>query len=167
MAVTILFYTGLSAIVTSCSFAFASIFYVTDALYKRRERREHQAVLIDAWLSRVSRDGDDVDVYAEVSNRSDGSVRFVFFSVLNNFAVPMSNPSFIQIIPANSAGEFHEVWIGRVRIPNELSTWVEKDLFGYFKFEMSFADAAGINWRRNYQGRLNEIEAKPAQTPVI
>jgi len=167
MAVTILFYTGLSAIATSCSFAFAAIFYVTDTLYRRKERRRSQAVLVDTWLSRAVRDGDYTDVYAKVSNRSKGTVRQVFFHLLSNHAAPMCNPHYTQIIPPTPVGEPLEFLAGRVLLPQELKTWAERDLLGFFKFELSFGDSAGITWRRNYQGGLQQVPSGRAPTPVI
>jgi hypothetical protein len=167
MAVTILFYTGLSAIATSCSFAFAAIFYVTDTLYKRKERRRSQAVLVDAWLSRAVRDGDYADVYANVSNRSEGTVRLVFFDLLDNYAVRMCNPHFTQIVPPTLVGEPLDFLAGRVLLPQELKSWADRDLLGFFKFELRFGDSTGITWRRNYEGRLQEVTSGSVPTLVV
>lgn len=155
MIATVLFYTGLSAIATSCSFVGAVIFYVVDTLHKRKERERHQASLVDVWLSRAERVGDNANVYARVSNRSDGTIRFVLFWVLNNFAVPMSNPASMQIISPNAIGESHGIFVGQVVLPMEIRGWADRDLIGFFKLEMTFADSSGLSWRRNYQGRLS------------
>jgi hypothetical protein len=79
----------------------------------------------------------------------------------------MSNPSFIQVIPPNASDQFHEVLAARVPLPTELKSWDEQALIGFFKFEMSFADSAGISWRRNYQGRLSRIDSKRTSTPAV
>lgn len=112
MAVTILFYTGLSAIATSCSFAFATLVYVTDTLYKRKERRRSQAVLVDAWLSRVVKDGDYANVYANVSNRSEGTVRQVYFHLLDNYAVAMCKPHYTLRMTCSDAGPSRGLYRG-------------------------------------------------------
>jgi hypothetical protein len=160
IAVTTLFYTGLSAIVTSGSFLLAAFFYIYDALYKRRERRRSQAVHIDVWLERVSVHGTVADVHARVSNRSNGTVRQVYFELLDNFAEPVCNPYYVQIIPPNSSDAFPEYLAGQFKLPEELRDWPERDLLGFFKLQMRFADAAGITWKRDYRGHLHEVIGK-------
>jgi hypothetical protein len=79
----------------------------------------------------------------------------------------MSNPAFMQIIAPNPVGGSNGILVGQVVLPTEIRSWAEKDLIGFFKLEMTFADSAGLSWKRDYQGRLSREDGKAAPTSLM
>jgi hypothetical protein len=82
----------LTAVGTAGAFVVAAAIFVTSTRAARKDRRQAQAVLVDAWIKSVKKDDGTNKhlVIFEVSNHSDQAIRQLSIDIFTNDGPPLA-----------------------------------------------------------------------------
>jgi hypothetical protein len=143
----------LTAVGTAGAFVVAAVIFFTSTRAATLDRRQAQAVLVDAWIKSVTKYAEMHTLNCEVSNHSDQAIRDVNI-VINDDQLPMGWIETISVVPPTVRGEFLKVSI-QIPTTTEKAPMSELLLQGLYRMTMSFRDRAGRTWIRS-EGKLVE-----------
>ena len=146
------FFNGVTAFGTAGSFIAAVCIYGFSTRATRQDRRQSQAVLVDAWVKSVQKYDNGHQVNFEISNHSDQAVRLLNIRIYDG---EMGFITTVQVVPPTQRGEFLKV--ASELIPNtaEKQAMNADKLQGLYSMTITFVDSAGRRWGRS-QGKLTE-----------
>lgn len=141
----------LTAVGTSGAFVVAAVIFFTSTRSATKDRRQAQAVLVDAWVIRVVKYADMHIVTLQVSNHSDQAVRVVNIQIYDD---QLEWSATVQVVPPTVRGDFFEVPI-QVPTTTDRAAMNELQLQGLYRMNLSFVDSAaapGFVAKENFTG---------------
>ena len=150
-----------TAIGTAGAFVVATVIFFTSTRAAKLDRRQAQAVLVDAWIKSAEKNTSTNKhrVIFEVSNHSDQAIRQLFIEIYSNDGPPLM-PYVKAVVPPTVRGEYAAFQTSDIDTPVALRTLAADVIRGIYKLNFTFVDTGGRKWTRNFQGKLVETTNK-------
>lgn len=163
----------ITAVGTGGAFALAALIYANDRRSTRKEVREKQARLVDAWVTNVRwEEGENsrLCVVVAFSNDSAESARAAGVSIAFDDIAPGQLFS-VGVLPPTMRGSplRKECWLHPPA--NIHPDWQRQHIIGIIRLKLSFIDTAGVWWdrgpRQEFSFRKNPSKVRKAVKKAI
>jgi hypothetical protein len=150
-----------TAIGAAGAFVVATAIFFTSTRSAKLDRRQAQAVLVDAWIKSAEKNTSTNKhrVIFEVSNHSDQAIRQLFVEIYSNDGPPLM-PYVKAVVPPTVRGEYAAFQTNDIDTPVALRSLDADAIRGIYKLNFTFVDTAGRKWTRNFQGKLVDTTIK-------